>query len=182
MRIVVGRLLPHGIGRIANDDTDGCATLRFHRFGVLAEEMFEDVLSITVFPQLEGVGQADAIVGQIFRLRTHLLKDTLDVDIRNVVRQQHEFVGVNLLRVFAHHIFRTDESRLQKARDECASAGEGVEHVNVFLREGCPKLRFQHLVHRMEDEVHTLHGGVDHAEFFDREGEGAFEKFLIEIF
>ena len=87
--------------------------------------MFENVV-VAVFPQLEGVGETDAIVGQIFRLRTHLLKDTLDVDIRNVVRQQNEFVGVNLLRVFAHHIFRTDESRLQKARDECASAGEGV--------------------------------------------------------
>ena len=34
----------------------------------------------------------------------------------------------------------------------------------------------------MEDEVYTLHGGVDRAEFFDREREGAFEKFLIEIF
>ena len=125
LRIVVGRLLPHGVGRIANDDADGRAALRFHRFGVLAEEMFEDVV-LAVFPQLESVGKADAIVGQIFRLRTHLLKDTLDVDIRNIVRQQHEFVGVNLLRVFAHHIFRTDESRLQKARDESASAGEGV--------------------------------------------------------
>ena len=181
LRIVIGRLLTHGIGRIADDDADGRAALRFHRFGVLLEKAFENVV-LAVFAQLEGVGEADAIVGQIFRLRAHLLKDALDVDIRNVVGQQHEFVGVNLVPVFAHHVFGADEPRLQKARDESARAGEGVEHVDVFVGEGGAKLRLQHLVHRMEDEVHTLHGGVDCAELFDGEGEGAFEELLIEVF
>ena len=44
-----------------------------------------------------------------------------------------------------------------------------------------PNSFLQNLIHRMDNEIHNLNGGVDDAEFFGGAGEGFAEKFIIKL-
>ena len=51
----------------------------------------------------------------------------LDVDGGDVVGEQHDLVGVQLVGVLARQVLRPDEAGLQQPDDEGAGAGERVE-------------------------------------------------------
>ena len=181
MGIIVCRTLPHRIRRIADDNPYGGASLGFDGFGVFAEEAFEDV-AIARFAQLEGICEAESIKGQILRLWAYLLEYALDIYIGNIVSQQDYFVGMNLRTVFMRHIFGADKPRLQETCDECTRPSKGVKDMYIFVGEGGAKLCFQNIVYAVENEVHTLHRGIDGAEFLHRERECPFEELFVEVF
>ena len=53
--------------------------------------------------------------------------------------------------------------------------------MHVLVGEGGAKLRFQHVVDRADNEVHTFHGGIHRAELLHRERKGTLEKLLVEV-
>lgn len=89
----------------------------------------------------------------------------LDVDRGDVIGQQRDLVGVDFVAKLVLHLFGRDQAGLQQPRYEGAGAGKGVDDV--------AELGLQHLVHRMDDEIHDLDRSVDDAQLFGGAGEGA---------
>ncbi len=61
----------------------------------------------------------------------------LNVHSSDVVRQQQDLVGVQLLTELAIEVVGPDEAGLQQASQEGAGAGEGVEDVDARVGEAC---------------------------------------------
>src|SRR5574344_1016712 len=87
---------------------------------------------------------------------------------------------MDLFFVFALHVLGFAEPALQEPRDKRTRAGEGIEDVHAFVREGSPELFLQDHFDALDDEVHDLHRGVDDAQLFDREGKRALEKLFVQ--
>ena len=104
-----------------------------------------------------------------------------DIDGGDVVGQQHDFVGVEFAGVLALQVFGADQAALQQAGHKGARAGEGVEDVDVFIREAAAKLPAQQGVGGVHDEVHHFHRRIDDAELFDHAREGRFEKLVVQL-
>ena len=64
----------------------------------------------------------------------------LDMDRRDVVGEQHELVGVQLLAVLPPQIGVRDQRRLQQPDQEDAGAGEGVEDVDALVAQRAAEL------------------------------------------
>ena len=182
LRIVVGRLLAHGIRRIADDDGDAPFLLLDDAPRVGRELLGIEVLVRSLLAQLEGVGQADAAEGTVLRIRAHqVVEDILDVDRGDVVGHQHDFVGMDFPTVFALQRFARDEPALEQARDEGACSGEGVEDVDVLVGERPSEFPLEDVTHRTDDEVDHLDRRVDDAQFLDRAGRGHLEELVVQL-
>ena len=82
--------------------------------GVLGEELREDVL-VALLVELEGIGQADAVVWLVGFGMLLIVEDALDVHIRHIVGQEHDLVANDLLTVPFEEFF---EFFNQKALDK----------------------------------------------------------------
>ena len=136
-----------------------------------------------MFVELEGIGQADAIVRQVVGLvAAHdVVIDALDVDVGNIVSQEDYFVAMNLVLVLAPQVFLLDESALHQASDECARSHKGVEDVYILLSQRRVEVLTQDVLDRMDDEIHALHRRIDNAKFLHGERECALEELLVEV-
>jgi hypothetical protein len=90
--------------------------------------------------------------------------DGFDVDGGDVVGEQDDLVGVDLMPVFVRQFLRLDEVALEQAGDEGAGTGEGVDDVDTFAAERLAELALEQVVDAVDDEVHELDGGIDDAE------------------
>src|SRR4051812_31267408 len=75
---------------------------------------------------------------------------------QSIVGEEDDFVGVDFVPVFVLKLLGLDEAGLQQAGDEGTRTSEGVEDMDALAAEGLTELRLQHLVHRVDDEVHHL--------------------------
>ena len=103
LRVVVLALLTGRVRRIADDDPDVGPLLAFAPISVVlhVERQF-----VVAFVQGEGVGQADAGIREVIVASGDRMEDGLDVDGGDVVGEQHDFVGVDLLAVLALQVRR----------------------------------------------------------------------------
>ena len=94
--VVVGVVLPYGIGRIADNDADIPAFLLFHTVGIFRKT---NIYFPIILIHLKGIRQANA-GKRLIRLSGHAVIGFLYVDRRNVIGQQHNFVGVQFIPIF----------------------------------------------------------------------------------
>ena len=85
---------------------------------------------------------------------------------------------MNFVFVFVFQLVGRDQARLQQAGDEGARAGEGVKDMHALTPKGLAELRLQHVIHRMDDEIHHLNRGVDDAKAGSQQGEGGAEELV----
>ena len=146
--IVVGRLLSHGIGRVADDDGDAPFLLFDNALRVGRKLFGVEVLVRSLLAQLEGVCEADAAERFVLCVGAYqVVEDIFDVDRSDVVGHQHDFVSMNLPAVFALQRLARDQSALKQARDEGTRTGKGVEDVDVLVGERPPELLVQNVTH-----------------------------------
>ncbi len=105
----------------------------------------------------------------------------LDVDGRDIISQQNDFVRVDFVPVFMLKLLGLDEAGLQQAGDECSRPGERIEDMNALAPQRLAELGLQHLVHRMDDEIHHLNRGVDDAQALGHLREGVAEKLVVKL-
>ena len=110
-----------------------------------------------------------------------LVVAVLDVDRGDVVGQEDDLVRVKLLGVLARQVLRLDVSRLQEPRHERARPREGVDHVDVPVRQRLAELLFEDVLDGVDDEVHALDGRIDDAELFGHPGERRAEELVVEF-
>ena len=72
----------------------------------------------------------------------------LDVDGGDVVGQQQDLVGVQLVGVLAGEVVGLDEAGLEQPDDEGAGAGEAVEDVDALVGEPLAELLAQYVRRR----------------------------------
>ena len=88
---------------------------------------------------------------------------------------------MNLVQIFALHVLRANRSALQEAGHEGAGADKGVDDVHVLVAETAAELLPQHIVDTVNDEIDTLHRGVNNAELGGGEREGPLKEFLVKV-
>ncbi len=174
--IVVFACLPNRIRRIAHDDAHIQFLEALSPIRVVSEEVADEI----GFLQAEGVGEADALEGLVFPADDAVI-DGFDVDGGDIVGEEDDLVGVDLVFVFVRELFLGDEAALDEAGDEGAGAGEGIDDVDALAAEGLAELLFQQVIHGMDDEVHDLHGGIDDAEPLGHAGEGVTEELVVKL-
>ena len=104
--IILG-FLPDRVRRIADDDAIGAAFCRLTRWLFSGKAVFDDFAA--GFVELERVGQHDPFEGNVFRLSflarlCGAVEGLLDVDGGDVVGEQDDLVGVQLVLVFAQQV------------------------------------------------------------------------------
>ena len=122
---------------------------------------------VVVLAHLERVGEHDAgerLVAVAASAAARSVVGGLDVDRGDVVGEQQDLVGVQLVGVLAGEVVRLDQAGLEQPDDEGAGAGEGVEDVDALVGEACAEVLAQHVVGGAEDEVDDLDRRVDDAE------------------
>ncbi len=110
-----------------------------------------------------------------------IVENRLDVDGGDVIRQQDDLVCVYLVLVLVQEVFRLDEARLEKPRDERASSRKRIKHVYAPVADGRPKVLFEDALNRLHDEVHDRHWRIDDAKLLDRILEGDVEEVVVEL-
>ena len=139
---IVGAGLPDRVRRVADDDVDGGVELADDAVVVLREH--DRVHAVAGFGDLEGVGEGDpgerfvVVVGR--GLAGQGVVGGFDVDRGDVVGEQHDFVGVQLVAVLAGQVVGGDEPGLHERGEECSGAGESVEDVHVLVGESAAEV------------------------------------------
>ena len=174
--VVIGGLLPHRVGRIADDDLNLLFQLRRGPLVVGHEHAL--IQRVPVLGHLEGVGQDDSVEGRVTGLRgirgITVIRDgqrrvvahevavgDLDIRRRDVVGQQQNLVGVQLAGVLARQVCLADETRLQEPDDEGPRPGEGVEHMHALIGYTASQVGAGQPVHAAQNEVDDLYRRVD---------------------
>ena len=140
--VVVLTTLPNRIRRVSHDDTDVEGLLAFAAVAVVGEEIADEV---TFFVELESISETDALEGFVFPADESVI-DSLDVDGGDIVGEQDDFVGVDLVFVFVRELLLADEAALKQAGDEGAGAGEGIDDVDSLAAEGLAELALQEVI------------------------------------
>ena len=117
----------------------------------------------------------------MIRLSGHAVVGLLYVDCRNVIGQQHNFVGVQLITILQGQHVRRDESAFHHADGERPGSREGVKNVDALILETATEVFLQRLVRTADDEIHHLNRRVDDAEAFHHLGKGRLEKLVIQL-
>ncbi len=107
--------------------------------------------------------------------------DRLDVDGGDVVRQQHNLVGVDFVAVLVRQLFRLDQATLQQTRDEGPGPGEGVDDVHPLAAQRLAELGLQEMSDAVDDEVHDLHRRIDDTEALGHLREGIPEELVVKL-
>ena len=89
------------------------------------------------------------------------MEGLLDVNGGDVVRQQQELVGVQLLPVLPEQVGVLDQLRgLQQPDKEDTGSRERIEDMDALIRQAPAELLPQDVVGAVQDEVHDLHRRV----------------------
>ena len=86
--------------------------------------------------QVERIRQDNALERLVLRsFASSSMKRFLDMNGRDVIGQQNEFAGVQLLSVFPDQIIASNQPGLQQAYQKDARAGKGVQNVYAFVAQ-----------------------------------------------
>ena len=107
------------------------------------------------------------------------MKRLLDVHGSNIVGEENDLVGMQLVLVFSKEIGGLDEAALEQADDEGACSRERVNDVNVFVAEAGSKFLLEHVTDAVDDEIYHLHWGVDDAESLRNFWESRAEELVV---
>ena len=88
----------------------------------------------------------------------------LDVEICDIVRQDRDFVGVQLLLVFVRQLLRLAAKMLQQFADESPGSGRGIENFDAFVDQRLAEMLLAQPVRALDHEAHDLLRRIDHAE------------------
>ncbi len=128
---------------------------------------------------LKGIGQHNAVEWLI--LQGLGVVGRFDVDGRNVIGQQDQFIRVNLFFVLARQRMGLDEVGLDQARNECTRSGKGIEDLHPLTVQISVKMLFEDFIDAVQDEIHDLDRGVNDTQSGHQFREGRLEKGVVEI-
>ena len=135
--------------------------------------------------ELEGIGQHHAVERHVLRAQTvflrHLTVHRLDVNRRNVVREQHNLIREQLAGVLALQVLGANQAQLQQAGDERTRAHEGLNNAHALIRERLAEGLPQSHIRRAEDIVHHRNRGKDNTQALRNTREGVLEELIVEI-
>ena len=111
------------------------------------------------FGQIQRVREADAVERQVV---AHLLViSVFDVQRRDVIGEQHNFVGEQLMLVLVPQVLAGQAA--DDVDQEVAGAGAGVENGDAFVAERQAELGLQDVFDALAHEVHNRLRGIDDA-------------------
>ena len=181
LRVVVCGLLPHGIRRVSDHHLDGRALLGAGARAVHRENVLAEILLAGALRKLETVREANPFERRKFRGTARVVVGVLDVHARDVVGEQHDFVRLDFLSVFAFEVLPWDQPALDKPSHESSRARERIDDVHVLVGKAPPELHFQDVVDASDDEIDAFHRRIDNAQFFDRFRERAFKELVVKL-
>ncbi len=153
--VVVFVGLPSVIGRVANNHEDARILLPFdsNRIG------FSKQVHLFRFRRLECIHKTDALECLVFPGRLVIL--VLDVHAGDVIRQQHDFVGVQLVREFVRQGAARDFTH--EVHDEISRADERVENVHALGAECLAEFLLQNFRHALDYKAYDRRRRVNDA-------------------
>src|SRR5690606_7925097 len=102
-----------------------------------------------------------------------------DIDSSDVVGQQYQLIGVDLMLVLVWQLLVVDQSGLDQPSNKSARASKGVDNMHSLATKGLAKLPLQQVVNAVEDEVHHLDRGVDDTQALSHFRKGVTEELVV---
>ena len=137
-----------------------CGHLLLYSLGIVLKELCKKLV-VFLLCQLESVRQAYAAVRQIGFPTGYLMEYRFYVHIRDIIGQQHDFIAMNFIKILALHILRADKTGLQQSRNERTCAHKRVKDMHILCGQRSVELRLENIIHRTDDEIHTLYGRIN---------------------
>ena len=91
------------------------------------------------------------------------MENVLDVDGRDVIGKQDNFVGMKLVQIFPLKVLCFDQTALQQAGNEGSRPRKWIKDMNVFIRQSPAELLLQDIGNRMDDKVDDFNRCVNDA-------------------
>jgi hypothetical protein len=88
---------------------------------------------------------------------------------------------VDFIPVFAFHILRANEARLEEPGDKSSRPDEGVQDMDIFIGDGAVEFLLQDILDGVEHEIDAFHRSIDDAQFFNCQRESTLEELFIEV-
>ncbi len=129
--------------------------------------------------EIESIGQQDVVEWDILSLAGHPDKRILDVDSCNIVSEQSDFVGKELVPVLPFQILFVNDACLHQPGNKGPSSGERVEDIDILVVYINVELCLQSISSGMDDKINNLHRCVDHTVDGLVLREGIFEEFFV---
>ena len=101
---------------------------------------------------------------------------------RDIVRQQHNLVGVYLFPILAPQVSAPNKAALYQPRYESSRSRERVYHVDALVTERRAELFVQDVFHAADDVVHYLDRRIDDAQVFRGLRQGFCQKALVQLY
>lgn len=99
------------------------------------------------------------------------------VHIRDIIGQQHDFIAMDFVQILAFHILRADKTGLQQPCNERACAHIRVKDMYILCGQRSVELRLENIIHRADDEIYTLYGRINNAQFSTVSGNAPLKNF-----
>jgi hypothetical protein len=129
---------------------------------------------------LKGVDEDDAVERDVATV-VQLVEGGLDVHRSDVVREEHDLVGVQLAGVLPQQVLGLDQPGLEQPHDERPRASERVDDLHTGRGQRRVEVPFQGLVGGAEDEVHDRDRCVDDPERVGGLGQRGLEELLVQL-
>lgn len=99
------------------------------------------------------------------------------VHISYIIGQQHDFIAMNFIKILALHILGADKTGLQQSRNERTCAHKRVKDMYILCGQRSVELRLENIIHRADDEIYTLYGRINNAQFSTVSGNAPLKNF-----
>ena len=107
------------------------------------------------------------------------MKYRFNVHVGDIIGQQYDFIAMDFIQVLSFHILRTDKTGLKQTGNERTSTCKRVKDMHVLSGQRSVELRFEYVIHGLDNEVHAFYGCIDNAQLFHGKRKSTFEKLFI---
>ena len=173
------------VRRVADDDADAFAVLAFDACNVFLADAAENIRRRAS----RGGVQADIVqrvhktqIGEFLVLPADGGIGGLDVQIGDVIRQDGDFVGVQLVEIFMLELGGLAAKMFQQFADEGSGASGRIEDVHVFVDQVFAKVFFGEPVRAVYHKAHDLVRRVHHTQAVGGLGVIDFVKVFVDDF
>ena len=181
--IIIGAVLTRGVRRVHHNHPNILLKLTLRALTIGTES--RQVQVVRRLGKLEGIRQNHTVERHVLRaqavLLRHLAVHRLDVNRRNVVREQHNLIREQLAGVLALQVFGANQAQLQQAGDERTRAHEGLNNAHALIRERLAEGFPQSHIRRAEDIIHHRNRGEDNTQTLRNAREGVLEELIVEV-
>ena len=109
------------------------------------------------------------------------MKSSLNINRRDVIRQQHNLIRVKLLMILPFQILRRNQTILQQPHHKSPRPRKRIENMHIIIRQTHPKLLTQRIIRTSHNKIHHLHRRIHNSQPFRHARKSILKKLIVKL-